>query len=193
MAVVRAIRQIVLGVIASFSLVVLGILCHLTSLTNSVGFYYSSFALGIATALMSILVILIGGAINIFRRGAITGLIWFELAWTSLLWVLWLATAAAITSLGIFGSCGYVNSGVQSSCQEFQAVEALTWLLWLFTFSWFCALLIMSIVVASRDGTINVWQTPVTEHPFFHHDPASRISKAPTTGLPNQFVGYAKT
>ncbi|KAG8885092.1 hypothetical protein FRB97_002257 [Tulasnella sp. 331] len=189
MGVVNVVRRILLII---FSFIVLGILCHLTQLTDSVGFYYSSFALGIATALLSILVIVVGGIVNQFRRGAITSLVWFELAWTGLLWVLWLSTAAAITSLGIFSSCDYVNAGVEASCQEFQSVEAFVWLLWLFTFSWFCALLVMSIAAISRDATINVWHTPVTEHPFFHHDPNSRISKAPTKGLGALSTGYAR-
>ncbi|KAG9039592.1 hypothetical protein FRB95_009172 [Tulasnella sp. JGI-2019a] len=133
MAAVKVIRTFIFASIAILSLIVLGLLGHLTALTNAVGFYYSSFALGMGTAVLSLLFVLVGAIIDTFRRGAITSLVWFELACTGLLWVLWLATATSIQSLGIFRSCDYVNAGVESSCHEFQTVEAFSWLLWIFS------------------------------------------------------------
>jgi len=153
------------------SLAVVGLLAHLTSLTEDVGFYYSSFALGIATGAVSFIGRFIFWQVDSNRRGAMTSLVWFELAWTAILWILWISTAVSITALGLFRSCDYVNAGVQSACRQFQAAEGLAYVLWLFNFLWFCTLLIISVVVAARDPSSNVWSSPVPEHPFFT-DPA---------------------
>lgn len=160
-------RIIIFALMLIFSMVVLGILANFTSITSSNGFYYSSFALGIAASLLTVILIVSSILIDRFRRGAVTSLIWFELAWTGLIWVLWLATAAAITSLGIFTSCGFYNKDVESNCRQYQTAQAFSWLLWLFSFGWFCALLVASIIAASR-GHTRVWKSPVDEHPLFH-------------------------
>jgi len=160
-------RLVIFTFISIFSLITVILLGHLTSITTSVGFYYSSFALAIATGVLSILVIATSVLVDNFRRGALVALIGFELAWTSVLWILWLASAASITSLDVFSSCNYVNASVQATCREYLAALAFTWMLWLLTFGWFSYLLIISVTVVARGAGSNVWQTPVTEHPYF--------------------------
>jgi len=156
--------MVVFAIIAIFSLVVLGILCNFTSITSAAGFYYQSFALGIATSLLTIIFIAASIVIDKFRRGAILSLVWFELAWMGLIWVLWLATAAAISALGIFTSCNFYNTEVESNCRQYQTVQAFSWLTWLLSFGWFTFVLVLSILAASR-GHYGVWKMPITEHP----------------------------
>ncbi|KIO30964.1 hypothetical protein M407DRAFT_144298 [Tulasnella calospora MUT 4182] len=172
MTVLNTIRLVIFVTALCFSLIVLGILANFTNITSQNGFYYQAFALGIATSLMTFLLVGASLIIDRLRRGAITSLVMVELAWVGLLWVLWLATAASITDLGIFTSCGYFNSEVESTCHQYQAAQAFSFLNWLMLFGWWIALLAMSIRAASN-GISGVWRTPVTEHPGWNKNATS--------------------
>ncbi|KAG9014401.1 hypothetical protein FRB90_005373 [Tulasnella sp. 427] len=161
----------------------ISILANFTNITSQNGFYYQSFALGIATALLTFILIITSLLIDRFRRGAITSLVMFELAWVGLLWVLWLATAAAVTDLGIFTTCGFVNARVESTCHQYQAVEAFSFLNWLILFGWWVTLLAMSIRAASN-GISGVWKLPVTEHPGWSKNATSPYGQPSTTTYP---------
>jgi len=180
MAGLLTLRKTLFVLEAPMALAVVALLGHLTSLTEDVGFYYSSFALGIATGSLSLIGMFVFWLVERNRRGAVTSLVWFELAWTAFLWILWISTAVSITALGLFRSCNYVNAGVQSACRQFQAAEALAYILWVFYFLWFCILLVISVVIAARDPSANVWSSPVTEHPFLT-DPVKVPAKNPWT------------
>ncbi|KAG8953708.1 hypothetical protein FRC04_001912 [Tulasnella sp. 424] len=183
MTVLHTVRLVLFIVTACFSLIVLGILCNFTNITSQAGFYYQSFALGIATSLLTFILIVASLVIDKFRRGAVTSLVMVELAWVGLLWVLWLSTAAAITDLGIFTSCGYYNTEVESTCHQYQAVEAFSFLNWLMLLGWWCTLLALSIRAASN-GISGVWRTPVTEHPGWSKNATSPYGQPSTTTYP---------
>ncbi|KAG9050299.1 hypothetical protein FS837_006409 [Tulasnella sp. UAMH 9824] len=183
MTVLNIIRLVLFITTLVFSLIVLGILANFTHITSSVGFYYNSFALGIATACLSLLFIGASLIIDRMRRGAITSLVMIELSWVGLLWVLWLATAASITDLGIFTTCGYYNSEVESTCHQYQAAQAFSFLNWLMLFGWWVTLLSFSIRAASN-GVSGVWRTPVTEHPGWGKNATSPYGQPATPTYP---------
>jgi len=174
-----AIRYGIFTLSVIFSIVVLGILANFTAMTNSNGFYYNAFALGIATSVMTLVFIVASLSIERIRRGAVVSLVWFELAWVALLWILWLATAASIASLDLFESCGWYNGSVESDCHQYQAAEAFAWIMWILMSGWWVGLLVLSII-ASYNGHARIWRYPVDEHPALSK-PASHLYGTGTT------------
>jgi len=191
MAVLNAVRLTLFTLIALFSIIASSLLAYLTSITDSAGFYYSSFALGIAAGILSILAIVTTVVVDIYRRAAVTSLVWYELAWTGLTWILWLSTAAGITSLDLFSSCTFVNATVQANCREYLVALVFSWINWVLMFSWFSSLLAVSVIVAARGEPGNVWQTPVNEHLIScHRRGASGSSRSPTSTIYPTFAPW---
>jgi hypothetical protein len=165
MSVLPTVRLGLFSALALFSLIQLGILCNLTSLTSAGGFYIQSFALGIAVSIMTIGAVITSLVLGRNRKGALPLLVWVELAWVGFLWIMWMSTAGSITSMGIFINCGYLRGPAESICQQYQAVQAFAWLSWLIIFAWFVTLLAFSCIAHTR-GNTRVWYTDSTEIPF---------------------------
>jgi hypothetical protein len=165
MSVLQTVRLGLFAALALFSLINLGILCNLTNITSAYGYYFHSFALGIAVSLMTIGAVITSLVLGKTRKGALPALVWVELAWVGFLWVMWIATASSVTSLGIFVNCGYVRGAAESNCRQYQAVQAFAWLNWLMIFGWFVTLLALSCIAHSR-GNTGIWYTDTTEAQF---------------------------
>ncbi|KAG8958043.1 hypothetical protein FRC03_009527 [Tulasnella sp. 419] len=170
MAIIHNIRlgAFVISIISS--LVVLGLSANLVTLTTEGFFFiytgYNAMILSLTTSVMTLLFVGTSMVIDHFRKGAISSLIWVELACIGLLWVLWLATAGTATSLG-FGDCSiyiYTDPLIISPCKQDQAVQAFSWLLWLTLLGWFITLLTVSIMASRRNP--RVWFASVVEYPF---------------------------
>ncbi|KAG8953880.1 hypothetical protein FRC04_001510 [Tulasnella sp. 424] len=148
-----------------FSLVVLAISASLASQSGDYG-VPAAYALGIATGIFTILLISVSLIVDLFRRGAFTSYVWFEISWIGFLWVLWVATAGCYASMGSVGGCFSTAPGAASICNQYRAGEALSWLNWLITFGYLGALVTFSVISASH-GQQGVWMASITEHPYF--------------------------
>lgn len=155
MALFPLIRLVALATVVLFSLVVLGISAHITYETNLAGFYFTFAAMSIAVASLSLATLPAMIIIDLLRKGAFTSMVVVELAWLGLLWVLWL-TAAGLTASGNYFSpgCNYRAAATQQACREVSSIEAFGFLSWLVLFSYWIALLVMSIIGSSRGHKI---------------------------------------
>jgi len=181
-------RMAVFGAVSVFGLIAFGISAHLvalaaefTSRTRS-GFGGFEFAaLGLATAILTLISVPPMFAISIKRRGAYTSYVVAELAWLSFLWIMWLATAGSIAKLFVIDTGCYGN-GV---CMEIQAVEAFGFLNWLMLLAYTITLLTASCI-AHNKGHTSVWKSEVA---YFNWS-APSVLKA-TQGLEGGVVGVA--
>ncbi|KAH8829781.1 hypothetical protein DL96DRAFT_1590373 [Flagelloscypha sp. PMI_526] len=154
------IRTCVFGIVLVFSLIVLGLSAHIISLTTNdlqlvfgFGFYFVFSAMGIAVGLLTLISLGVMLAFGIMNKESMPVLVIFELICLSILWVLWLSTAAlaATAFLGTFGAlCGFINPSVDSACRETQAVVAFSFLTWIALFGYIANLLIFAIIAAAR-------------------------------------------
>ncbi|CAK5276097.1 unnamed protein product [Mycena citricolor] len=135
MALVPLIRLVALSLVSVFAVIVLGLTAGLTSLTETyLGGYFQFAALGIATASLTLLTVPAMIALEIIRPGGFTSQIIVELPWLSVLWVLWLATAADATNVAnniFIASCGdYFSDKIAQGCRETSAVQGLAYVTW---------------------------------------------------------------
>ncbi|EGO05253.1 hypothetical protein SERLA73DRAFT_174315 [Serpula lacrymans var. lacrymans S7.3] len=183
-------RTIVFAISLVFSLIVLGIAAHITSVTlEYFGGYLIFGALAIATAVLTIVTIPVLFIMDVLRRGAFTSMIVVELVWLFVLWVLWLATgadAASATSLTFPFGCNYFNPLENQICHEFAAVEAFAFLNFILMFVYTVVILVFSIVAGSRGNS--VWTSSVKEANF--HAPTNG---ATTTHPLTQYSGANAT
>jgi hypothetical protein len=164
MAVLDIVRMVAFIVATVFSVIVLALSAHVTSLTEQadIPFYLTFAAMGIATALLTIFTLPVFLIIDNVRRGAVTSMIISEIVVLSILWILWLSTAGlAANAFEIF--CTFSTS---SGCQEIQAVEAFSFLTWLGLMAYAFVLLTFTFIAAGR-GHSSVWTSSVKDTNFF--------------------------
>ncbi|KAI0069104.1 hypothetical protein BV25DRAFT_94285 [Artomyces pyxidatus] len=129
-------RLVTLATSLVFSIIVLGLAADMISITEEyLDSYYIFSALAVATAVLTFVTVLPMIVIDLFRRGAFSSWVVLEVSWLSILWVLWLSTAAYATwtdgQVFIGSSCSFVDSTVSLVCNEFKAVEAFAYLTWI--------------------------------------------------------------
>ncbi|KAJ7265832.1 hypothetical protein B0H12DRAFT_1099718, partial [Mycena haematopus] len=192
MALLALIRLIVLCVVLGFAVIVLGLSSALTSTTEKfLGGYFEFAALAIATASLTLITLPVMIALEIMNSGAaFTSMVIVEISWLSIIWVLWLATAAdgAQAAQNTFiSNCGdYFDNTVKAACQETSAIQAFSFLNWIILMPYTILILILSIIAHSRQHT-GVWKSSVAEAPFFTPSAAPAIPLAtaqPSMPLP---------
>ncbi|KAJ8453852.1 hypothetical protein ONZ51_g13366 [Trametes cubensis] len=127
----QLVRLITLGFTLGCGIIVLSLASHVTSLSEEYyAIYYAFEALGIAVGALTMVSIPVMIAIDFLRTGAFTSMVVVELSWLSVLWVLWLATAAQTadqTSVA-FANCDFGNVILNQVCNETHAIEAFSFL-----------------------------------------------------------------
>ncbi|KAJ7761262.1 hypothetical protein DFH07DRAFT_425107 [Mycena maculata] len=172
MAVIPIIRLITLSAVVLFSLIALG--AGSAALTTPFGWlsvYTSASALAVATAALTSITLPVMIVVEFVRPGGFfTSMIVFELAWLSVLWVLWLATGG----LGVDASqqvfpgqdCNYDDPTISANCTEIVVIEAFAFLCWIILLFYTNLILILAIIAASRNHA-GVWTSGVSTAPFF--------------------------
>ncbi|KAF9554046.1 hypothetical protein CPC08DRAFT_206745 [Agrocybe pediades] len=168
----RMIRMVVLGTTMAFAVIVLGLGAAITNWTSLVlkGFspdYFPYAALAIAIATLTLLTVPIMFFFSITRKGAFVNLNAVEIAWTGVLWVLWLATGSFTASnLAFISDCGdFLFSSAVATCRETQGVAAFGFLTWLLLLAYNIFHLVL-VVRQQMRGTADVWTSFVTETDF---------------------------
>jgi len=173
------VRHIIYGTTLGFSLIVLGIAANYNSLVhqyeselrlwdpavNIIGPLLNLVGFAIATPVLTFAVLIPVMIIEFLRRGALTSLVATELGFIGVLWVLWLACAADITSaLGGYslGDCGRATGTLASLCSQYEALQAFSWLNWLILLSYWATILVFALVSQSR-GIQKPFLQPTTE------------------------------
>jgi hypothetical protein len=193
-------RIILFSLTITFSLIDLGLNAYFISLTVPY-FYFIFSALGVATAVLTILTVPIMLIVDFVRRGAFTSMIVFELLWLFVLAILWVATAGeAIYTFNYYYPRGCVYADVDPTdntyCLELQAVEAFAFLNFFIFLGYACVLLVFSIIGSSRGNS--VWTSSVKEATFLAQKswpaqqqvPLNQYSGAPPTGYTGTPVSH---
>ncbi|KAF8624580.1 hypothetical protein AX15_005802 [Amanita polypyramis BW_CC] len=149
LSIVAIIRLTLLSVVTTFSIIALGLAASsITADVTVIGFYFSSDALGVATAILGIITLPVLIMLGLLGKAAFLNYIVIESAWLSFLWVLWLATAADAAGSG--GS---------------MAVQAFAWLNWIFLMGYIALTVVLAIVQQTRGNS--VWFKSVNEVDLF--------------------------
>ncbi|KAI5124883.1 hypothetical protein M0805_007313 [Coniferiporia weirii] len=166
------VRVGVLAAVLLFSLITLGVSAAFISDINGLsnGFFtvnvpdYANLALAISVITLVVLGPMF--VIDFIRGGAVTSWIVVELSVTGVLMILWLATAAdaASASSGESVNCNLVSGESESLCRDYQAIEAFSFLNWIFLMGYFGTLLVVALRAHSRGN--NVWRGSVRETDF---------------------------
>jgi hypothetical protein len=184
-------RITLFSITIAFSLIGLGLNAYFLSLTEPHNFYFIFSALGVATALLTIVTIPIMLILDFIRRGAFTSMIVFELSWLFILAILWVTTAGEAVSTSNYyypQGCVATDSIDNTYCMEVQAVEAFAFLNFFIFLGYTCVLLVFSIIGSTRGNTI--WTRSVKEATFLAQKswpvqqqvPLNQYSGAPPTG-----------
>jgi hypothetical protein len=160
------IRLAVFGVVLAFALIILGLGANIVVTFSAFGFYSSVPAFAVATGVLTFAILVPVLVIDFLRKGAITSLTASELGFMGFLWILWLSCASNMTARQSL----YYSEGCSSSydpetasyCQQFQALQAFSWLGWLVLFFYWIALLVIALIAQSR-GVNNAFMTPSTD------------------------------
>jgi len=167
MAVFNIIRLVAFGVSLAFALIILGISANFVAQSSHyrVGLGSSVPGFGVATAVLTFVILIPPIVIDMLRKGAVTSLTATELGFVGFLWVIWLACGANATA-ALFGfnlgDCSLYESITASFCSQYEAFQAFSWLNWLILFSYWVTLLIMALIAQSR-GNKRAFMVPSTE------------------------------
>ncbi|KAF5337158.1 hypothetical protein D9611_002893 [Ephemerocybe angulata] len=152
-------RTIIFGIVAFFSIIVLGISAHLVSLPGPSPDYVN---LALATSILTLIALPIIFIIPLKRRGAAPSFVAVEVVTLWLLWILWLATGATIANW--LPGLVFCNGGV---CSELRAIEAFAFLNWLMLMFYSFVLLTLAVTAHHR-GRTGVWKSSVPDFDWNH-------------------------
>ncbi|CAE6458419.1 unnamed protein product [Rhizoctonia solani] len=150
--------------ILAFSLIVLGISGHWVSLLQGVGSFAPSASFSVAVSVITWAFMFPLLLVSALRRGSFLSWVAIELGICGFLWVLWLASAAYITSLtaGITLNCDFAAySELESVCRQYQAIQAFSWLNWLILFAYIVLVLIFAVKAMNKGQS--VWTMEITD------------------------------
>ncbi|KAI0369275.1 hypothetical protein BV20DRAFT_968135 [Pilatotrama ljubarskyi] len=174
-------RLAALGFTAFCGILVLSLGSHLTSLSiKYFDVYYNFAVLSIAVGAISMLSVPVMLVIDFLRTGAFTSMVLVELVWLSILWVLWIATAAltADQTGTAFATCDFVYPILNQVCNETRAIEAFAFLAWIVLLAYTITLLVIALINANRGAPM--WKSSIKQqHPSVLPPSAPSASSAP--------------
>jgi len=124
-------------------------------------FFFPFAAFGLAVAVITLLFMVPILIIDATRKASITSVIAFELIWTGIFWVLWLAVAGNATAARVFNSCTFEDERVNTICHQFPALQGLAFFNWLLLFSWFVTLVVVAINLRRKASNASLWRQSV--------------------------------
>jgi hypothetical protein len=154
-------------------------------------FFFPFVAFGLAISVLTLVFLIPIMIIDVVRKGAVTSMIAFELAWTGLFWVLWLAVAADATAPGIFKDCNFEDDRVQTLCNQFPAIQGLAFFNWILLLGWWITLLVLAFNARRKVNTPNLWRQSVADVRMSMHEPrpsgvsGTRSNITPAVGMVN--------
>ncbi|GAB1524930.1 membrane-associating domain protein [Rhizoctonia solani] len=167
-----------------FSLIVLGISGYWVGLFQGAGTGLgtpASFSLAVSVITWAFMFPAL--LVSTFRRGSFLSWVAIELGICGFLWVLWLASAAYTTSLsaGMTLNCDLVsNTGAESICRQYQAIQAFSWLNWLILFAYI--VLVIALAIKGMNKGQSVWTMEIS-------DLSAAVSGSGSTSATSNHVG----
>jgi len=127
--------------------------------------------------------------IDIFRKNALPGRVWFECTWVGVFWMLELAGASAATATLPGLLCASNVKGLTSDACTSSTV--------LMTFTWLCAFCLLLYLIGlsicaivHQEDDAKIWHASVRFFPWF--GTKARLGSAPPTPTTSQVKGWAK-
>jgi len=203
------VRMITFATTLLFALIVLALSADYVSLVP-VSTFNRFAALGLFTALITLLTVTPMLVVDMLRQGSFFSLIVVEIGWLSFLWVFWLACgsdAASIDSLLISGdanesSCSGFTGVLAETCGEIKAIMAFSFLSWILLLAYSITLLVLAIRAHQRGNP--AWTTSVRDGVLFYPSktatggaaqvyaaPAAYPLSQPQPQGPHQFTTYS--
>lgn len=155
-----------------FAIVVLGISGHLIAIRHTD--YWRFAALAVAVSSLTILtfpVILIVNTFMVRDQNISAERILGEAGWITIMWILWLATAADATHAArvhfFSGGCSFFSGYPNQICNEFRVVEAFSYIIFIILLGYMIGLMVYEFTRdqpqdAPTRQTGNVEAAPVT-------------------------------
>ncbi|KAF5393694.1 hypothetical protein D9757_000361 [Collybiopsis confluens] len=146
------------------SVIVVALSAHFTWVTVTFdGVYFASVVVALTASVLSIISLSTMIALDFTRKGAFTSKVLTEVIWILVLWIVWVAAASLLAQdqevLGVGVGCD--DAFFPAACQEYNAIEAFSFLAWLSLLNYNITLLIYAIVGSAR-GT-SPWSSSVKE------------------------------
>jgi len=124
-------------------------------------------------------------AVELLRRNAVSGRVWFELAWVALFWSLYFAGAVAVTAILPNGLCDAPIVALNSDpCNSSRALIAFTWIPTAILLVYFFILAVFAIIHSKEDDKI--WHAGVGSYTWF--ETKQCIRSAPSTPIMSRFA-----
>lgn len=165
----RLVRVVVFRVAISFSVVVIVLAGLITNFSDTfLGGFFNFAALGIATALLTLLTLPIMLILPRIRKGFFTSKIAVEIGWTWFLWIMWVAVGGSSASISFVGSCSdyfLFGSGAVAACSEIKALSAFGFITWIVLMFYNITLITLTLRQHFR-GNTSVWKSDVTDTDF---------------------------
>lgn len=134
-----------------------------------------------AFALVFIFTIIV---VEILRKNAVTGRLWFEVLWVGIFWIMELSGAAAVSASAYDLSCGAQSTLVSNvACSSTHVILAFSWLSTVILLVYFVSLMCAAIIRHKHDPQI--WHAEVVE--FCQSNARYGLRSAPTSPILPRF------
>ncbi|KAH9843966.1 uncharacterized protein C8Q71DRAFT_730718 [Rhodofomes roseus] len=156
-------RIVTLAWVLLCGIIVLALGGHVISVSEE---YFNSYAdytaLGVATGVLTLVTVPVMIALDFFLS-TFTSWIAVELSWLSLLWILFLATAAdAASDLNrVNNRCNFYYTQQNTMCHETQGMAAFAFLAWIPLMAYTITLLVIAILNSSQSA--NIWTSSIKD------------------------------
>ncbi|KAI0807429.1 hypothetical protein C8Q74DRAFT_1227574 [Fomes fomentarius] len=105
--------------------------------------------------------------IDLLRKNALAGRVWFEGLWIGLFWILNLAGASAATATLPRMMCNFATAFlIPPACATSRVLIAFSWINTAILLAYFCLLMVSSILHMKEDSQI--WSANTRTYPWFH-------------------------
>jgi len=119
--------------------------------------------------------------LELLRKDAITGRVWFESSWVGIYWMLELAAASALSAVGPTVMCGRkaVNA-IPQSCSSTRTLLAFSWICTIILMSYFLLVVVTAATHQLQERNPSIWQRDVREFPWPDSQSTPKSTSLPT-------------
>jgi len=169
-------RYLVFGLLVICNAILCSVAVWNLSLAQSVGQNLQVDAFLTFLGAFSLLFIFTIVFIEILRRNAVTGRLWFEVLWVGLFWIMELSGAAAVSAIVPGALCDQSPIG-NAACTSTHVLLAFSWLSTALLLGYLVCLVCVAIIRQKRDPQI--WRANVIE--FWRFDTRHDLRSAPAS------------
>lgn len=177
-------RTLIMGLLLVFNGIIVATGAYTSTLAHVVGTAHNMTIFFIVTSAINFVLLLLSITVDIFRRGALTSRVWFEVSWLGLFFVLHLAASSITTRVMGSGICTEDN---MDPCASISILSVFGWLSTCILFVHLSNLLIA--ILYYRKYHSDIWAYSVTDFEWY----ADRANGKNVNSDPSSPVFAAKT